>query len=404
MNRTLSAFLILCIMSILAIIHPAGCSPDVSAPNTFQVKSQIVDHEPILIGNDSDFQTQDWPGSGTHGDPYRIEDVRIASTSCILIGNTSVYFLILNCVLINSNESYWHATGIEFENVTHGLVEFCNITGFGEGYTTGRGIMLTDSNYCDLVRNTITDCGLGIGILRSNHTLIEDNIVEADWSCINSGVEPISTDVIVKGNLFTEKYFEDGIDLMLSGSNWQFENNVFGGAGYSMSSTYIMLFNSQIINNDISKLNVELRYCEKVVVSSNSITDAVYYGLNLIWCSEISVIHNVFEGSFTGLGLARTNHCIIYNNTFDNYDENAHDERGFNNIWDDGISLGNVWSDYNGSTEVYEIPGSSGSIDRYPRMLATGNGMSISSEIPIIMGIVGVVVGVVLLILKRRRG
>jgi parallel beta-helix repeat protein len=40
-------------------------------------------------------------------------------------------------------------------------------------------------------------------------------------------------------------------------------------------------------------------------------------------------------------------------------------DNGIFNSWDDGISTGNNWSDYNGAG-TYSIPGSAGSIDRYP--------------------------------------
>ncbi|MHA2210220.1 MAG: right-handed parallel beta-helix repeat-containing protein [Candidatus Thorarchaeota archaeon] len=55
----------------------------------------------------------------------------------------------------------------------------------------------------------------------------------------------------------------------------------------------------------------------------------------------------------------------IYNNSFlANFGTNAND-LGANNIWDDGSSIGNIWSDYSGGPN-YTIPGDAGSVDRYP--------------------------------------
>ncbi len=51
-----------------------------------------------------------------------------------------------------------------------------------------------------------------------------------------------------------------------------------------------------------------------------------------------------------------------------NGESNASDEEGTDNSWDDGVSLGNYWGDYDG-TGVYTIPGSTGSVDRYPRKM-----------------------------------
>ncbi|MHA2069609.1 MAG: NosD domain-containing protein, partial [Candidatus Thorarchaeota archaeon] len=56
----------------------------------------------------------------------------------------------------------------------------------------------------------------------------------------------------------------------------------------------------------------------------------------------------------------------IYNNSFWNNEKaNALDD-GFSNSWDDGISLGNQWDDYNG-VGIYNISGSAGSVDNFPR-------------------------------------
>lgn len=45
-------------------------------------------------------------------------------------------------------------------------------------------------------------------------------------------------------------------------------------------------------------------------------------------------------------------------------DSNAQDD-GHDNLWDDNVSIGNEWGDYSGSG-VYEIPGTAGSVDRFP--------------------------------------
>ncbi|OLS26074.1 MAG: hypothetical protein ThorAB25_21700, partial [Candidatus Thorarchaeota archaeon AB_25] len=43
-------------------------------------------------------------------------------------------------------------------------------------------------------------------------------------------------------------------------------------------------------------------------------------------------------------------------------------DNGFDNQWDDGISIGNLWDDFNPHTHSqYEILGDAGSVDRYPQ-------------------------------------
>jgi len=41
---------------------------------------------------------------------------------------------------------------------------------------------------------------------------------------------------------------------------------------------------------------------------------------------------------------------------------------GVNNVWDDGVSLGNYWSDYDGSGP-YEVWGDAGAVDRWPMFI-----------------------------------
>lgn len=62
-------------------------------------------HSPIFIDGDADFEIQaaneGWPGNGTQGNPYRIENFSIeaSGTHLIRIMNTRVYFVVSNCYL-----------------------------------------------------------------------------------------------------------------------------------------------------------------------------------------------------------------------------------------------------------------------------------------------------------------
>ena len=54
------------------IVEPAG-------PNQVIIPSYI-EHDPIDIRSNDDFETQGWPGNGTENDPYIIEGLTIADT------------------------------------------------------------------------------------------------------------------------------------------------------------------------------------------------------------------------------------------------------------------------------------------------------------------------------------
>ncbi|MHA1814734.1 MAG: hypothetical protein ACTSX1_01920, partial [Candidatus Heimdallarchaeaceae archaeon] len=63
----------------------------------------LSDHGLISIFVDSDFgpSNYNFPGTGTIGDPYRIENLNITVTaeSAIIIRNSNVYFVIQNCYI-----------------------------------------------------------------------------------------------------------------------------------------------------------------------------------------------------------------------------------------------------------------------------------------------------------------
>ena len=61
-----------------------------SLPNRLYDKSYIISefvpHDPIVISNDNDFKTQNWPGEGKAEDPYIIEGLNITTNNiCITI-------------------------------------------------------------------------------------------------------------------------------------------------------------------------------------------------------------------------------------------------------------------------------------------------------------------------------
>jgi hypothetical protein len=58
---------------------------------------------------------------------------------------------------------------------------------------------------------------------------------------------------------------------------------------------------------------------------------------------------------------------IYYNQLGWNTANNAQDD-GSGHMWDDGVSQGNAWSDYD-EVGDYSIPGSAGSVDSYPSLL-----------------------------------
>ncbi|MBY8997796.1 MAG: right-handed parallel beta-helix repeat-containing protein [Candidatus Thorarchaeota archaeon] len=99
-----------------------------------------------------------------------------------------------------------------------------------------------------------------------------------------------------------------------------------------------------------------------------------HYGIRLEDSSYCILTDNVIIGCRYGMGIIRGNALnrpernVVYNNSFGWITPSVVFDGGSDNQWDDNISLGNAYSDYDGSGS-YEIPGEAGSVDRYPRLL-----------------------------------
>ena len=65
-----------------------------------------------------------------------------------------------------------------------------------------------------------------------------------------------------------------------------------------------------------------------------------------------------------------TQYCFVFGNEigWNGYSGSYCYDSGLNNTWDNGVDMGNWWSDYGGSG-VFLIGGSAGSIDRFPMIL-----------------------------------
>jgi parallel beta-helix repeat protein len=149
--------------------------------------------------------------------------------------------------------------------------------------------------------------------------------------------------------------------------------------------------------------------CQEIVVTTVTLADNSIYGMNLqiVGYSNFSLIE--ISGSSTGIRMQNGYRNIIRNNTILSADEgivlgaiNNYNSIFYNiigqcsimsarsasayNYWDDGISLGNWWKDWDG-VHVYEIfydgheynPGYL-VVDRFP------NGTKVDTTIPIITG------------------
>lgn len=149
-------------------------------------------------------------------------------------------------------------------------------------------------------------------------------------------------------------------------------------------------------DTEVSNCNVSNTGCginatvsQHTLIEENSIVEC-YLGISIIASNETVAIGNEISGNEIGLMSqfsfsCMLHHCNITNNTSGvhldevcqnwtvyansfsaNANGNARDD-GSNNRWDDNVSVGNTWDDYSGEG-WYSIPGTAGSVDRFPQV------------------------------------
>jgi len=200
-----------------------------------------------------------------------------------------------------------------------------------EGYsieTSGECISISDTDVSVLIRNCLLTMG-SIDLYNVANLSIRQNIIKH------------------QGPL--DSYVGCGISIRFSTSCTIEQNEISGpdildniGSGISLQYST----NCTIEQNEISEFN------EGIYISENNNTQI---SENRIYCNDV------------GMNLR---YSVINATLYSNYigwNELNAEDAGFANQWDDNISHGNYWSDYDGSG-IYEIIGSASSADRYPSL------------------------------------
>ena len=249
-------------------------------------------HTPININGDSAFsvlaQNENWPGNGTSGNPYVIQDYTINGTGvgyCIRISSTNVYFVIRNCTFNDSTGGSGHPNGfsasVDLNTVKNGVVENC---------TMMRGSW----------------CGVNV---RSN----------CQW------VRVVNCTIAGFGG-------NPAIYLAMGGSNHEISgNNVtscYAGV-YLDSMSYC-----RILNNTLSGNNVAIRlYFSNYINITNNTCSFCNEGIDLEMSSNFNIIHrnNCSSTNNVGIRLEAMMWMDIYTNNV--ITENNASSNGYVGIW-----------------------------------------------------------------------
>ncbi|MGD0329688.1 MAG: NosD domain-containing protein [Nitrososphaeria archaeon] len=261
----------------------------ITASNNFVFALQS-NHTTILITNNSAFTSVSGvtSGSGTALNPYIIENLSIDASGAngIQIQNTTVYFIIRNCLVENEGTNFY---GIYLDNTTNGEImnNVCN--------NNHIGIILSNSSYENLTNNVCKNNYLGIYLESSSYNnlssdicvsnsygiSLEDNVSNNNIiyhnTCLNNDVDGIFLNSPSYNNLInnTCKYNKNGIYLLSSLHNNMTANICSYNYLYGIkldNSSYNTLFKNTC-NNNLYENNIQLdQFSIDNVLSNNNTT------------------------------------------------------------------------------------------------------------------------------------
>ena len=279
------------------------------------------------------------------GTVYVIEDITLNNPnsigSTLLIGNSSVNFIIRNNTISNSEAADPHA-GIKLMNVTNGIINDCDILNnydgirldrYSNGFSTNNiiknntiensghdGISLTDfGDNNDVINNTITTFS-NYGIYANNAadgSIIENNTIYGGLA----GLYLLySENLVVRNNTITDVssygiFAQDTLNLELSGNTMQ-ECGIllhwFGINENRFRSTTIY------VNNTVNGKPVYF-YRDEIGLNSNNFTHAGNPGqIILANCSYSEISNFNLSDATAGIILGWSDHNMISNNTVNN--------------------------------------------------------------------------------------
>ncbi|MBD3407798.1 MAG: hypothetical protein GF411_16890 [Candidatus Lokiarchaeota archaeon] len=196
-----------------------------------------------------------------------------------------------------------------------------------------------------------------------------------------------------------------------------YHNVVAGISLYSSKDCYIE-FNDIHHNGKFTWQHggISVGVCFELMIFGNRIYNNSPNGIEFIYDTtnvtirNNAVFNNTLYGIYLGVYTSTCQYNLIFGNAIGwNGEGNARDE-GSENMWDDGISQGNSWSDFDPSVAaIYPIDGDANSVDNFPLTLyernpypPVGSGDSPLLLMILVGSAISVAVIILVVILKRR--
>ncbi|MCK4567027.1 MAG: right-handed parallel beta-helix repeat-containing protein [Candidatus Thorarchaeota archaeon] len=344
----------------------------------------FISADPLIeITHDDNFTTLGYPGDGSPGDPYRIENFNITGggADLISISNTRKHFIIQNCTLHQSGSNKW---AIYLVNVSNAII-FDN-----EIYDNYYSIAI---NYCTnanvtVQKNNITSNRYGFQIYYSNDIDILSNDVETVEQSLFSAY---ADDITVKHNSFNGS---NSNIYMTDTNNVWYENNTIthSTSGMRFEGSHLEFKNNALANNT---LGMRIAVSDDVLIFNNTFAECDT-GLILALGNTLTIANNTISDGTTAIDVNQPDDCLFENNTITGNDFGVVVAAGSDRNWfvgnlldgntlnaeDDGTDSffgTNYWSDYAGSDgngdgigdTPHPISGTASNEDLHPLMSPT---------------------------------
>lgn len=364
-RRNLLLIGILTVLLMSTVVYNEAPMDSVGLPIGEGVVAEYTPHGPIIIQHDN---FTGWPGSGTPESPYVIEGLNItADTTCIAMWNTSSHYVIRNC--------YFHYTGTGFGaspiwlyQSNNSLVENCYAR------THWYAVQVEYSHNSNITNSEIVGT---IYTRDSPGVRVENNFISSESSNASKVIR------ITPGcdNAFV---YNNTIDLTGISATGLKGMEIWQNANVTVQRNYV---------KNVDGRGIWVSQCPGATISDNRLQGCV---AGIVTELEANLVENnvVFECE-TGI-LINGDDCVVFNNSvfwnsgigmiagaadctfYNNYiGFNTNDpeqgqaiEASWLNFWDDGVSQGNYWSDYDGVSDNYTVSPRQhwNGVDHYPQV------------------------------------
>jgi parallel beta-helix repeat protein len=331
-------------------------------------------HDPIRINNDTEFAAiaflEDWEGDGSAADPYMVEGYDISghwTSDPIYVGNTTVHFVIKNCVLWEASTYEWPyvtASGITLNNVSNGLITLNDIADVIDDITlfecdnvtidtnklrcTGDAVMNFESEATRILNNDFAYSARGVQVEKSNNSMISNNTFSTHSEyCIVLGY--------AYNNTISDNEFDDcDVQIVMEVA----DDNIVQNCSFSNGKYAIKMgwSNRNVVSGNSFATSVTLAGVSVYEGDNNSVTDNSFgpswYGLTAELADGIIVQNNTCPNNVIGIYVKNSDNVTIEENTcLDNskgimLEDSRHSSVGNNTVTECGTGIELLYVQY----------------------------------------------------------